>query len=74
MILVVTNHPFEGQGRHRWYQSHYGYNISCTILFFKTVVRIRVDAYIRTILVLTGGKLIGLYFLYFFYNDAPTSR
>jgi hypothetical protein len=44
------------------------------VLFFKTAVRIRVDAYIRTIVVLTGGKLIGIYFLYFFCNDAPTPR
>jgi hypothetical protein len=54
---------------------HYGYNISCTVPFLKTVVRIRLDASIRTIVVLTGGKLIGIYFLQlFFYNDAPKKR
>jgi hypothetical protein len=35
MILVWTNSPFEGWRRHRWYQSHYGYNTSRMILFFK---------------------------------------
>jgi hypothetical protein len=51
-------------GRHSWYQSHYGYNTSHTVLFSKTAVRIRLDAHIRTIIVLTGGKLTGIYFLY----------
>jgi hypothetical protein len=36
---------------------HYGCNISCTVLFFKTAMRIHLDAHIRTIVVLTGGKL-----------------
>jgi hypothetical protein len=30
-------------------------------------VRIRLDAHIRTIVVLTGGKLIGAYFLHLLY-------
>jgi hypothetical protein len=30
-------------------------------------VRIRFDAYIRTIVVLIGGKLIGIYLLYLLY-------
>jgi hypothetical protein len=64
MILVWTNRPFEGPGHHSWYQSHYWYNTSCTVLFSKTAVRIRVDAHIRTIVVLTGVKLTGIYFLY----------
>jgi hypothetical protein len=63
-ILVRTNHPCLRVGCHSWYQSHYGYNISHTILFLKTTVRIRLDAHIRSIVVLTGGKLIGIYFLH----------
>jgi hypothetical protein len=43
------------------------------VLFSKTAVRIRLDAHIRTIVVLAGGKLTGIYFLYLlsvftFYN------
>jgi hypothetical protein len=34
------------------------------ILFLKTAVRIRLDSHKRTRVVLTGGKLIGIYFLY----------
>jgi hypothetical protein len=37
---------------------HYGCNISRTNLFLKTAVRIHIDAHIRTIVVLIGGKLI----------------
>jgi hypothetical protein len=36
MILVRTDHPYLRVGRHSWYQSHYGYNTSCTVLFLKT--------------------------------------
>jgi hypothetical protein len=36
---------------------HYEYNTSCMIIFSKTAVRIRLDVDIRTIIVLTGGKL-----------------
>jgi hypothetical protein len=36
MILVRTNHPCLGVGCHSWYQSHYKYNISHTVLFSKT--------------------------------------
>jgi hypothetical protein len=64
MILVWTNRHFYGRGCHRWYQRHYEYNTLHTVLFSKTVVRIRVDAHIRTIVVLTSGKLTGIYFLY----------
>jgi hypothetical protein len=64
MILIWTNRPFEGRECHSWYQSHYGYNTSCMVLFSKTLVRIRLDAHIRTIVVLTGGKLTGIYLLY----------
>jgi hypothetical protein len=34
------------------------------VLFSKTVVRIHVNAHIKTIVVLTGGKITGIYFLY----------
>jgi hypothetical protein len=63
MILVRTDHLCLRVGRHSGYQSHYGYNTSCTVLFSKTTVRIRLDAHIRTIVVLTGGKLTGIYFM-----------
>jgi hypothetical protein len=33
------------------------------ILFLETTMRIHLDAHIRTIVVLTGGKLIEIYFL-----------
>jgi hypothetical protein len=62
MILVRTDHPCLRVGRHRWYQSHYGYNTSCMILFSKTAVGMLLDAHIRTIVVLTGGKLTRIYF------------
>jgi hypothetical protein len=54
---------------------HYRYNTSRTTLFLKTAVRIRLDAHIMTIVVLIGGKLMGIYFLHLlFYNDIPTLR
>jgi hypothetical protein len=34
------------------------------VLFLKTPVRIRLDAHIRTIVVLTSGKLTGIYLMY----------
>jgi hypothetical protein len=40
------------------------YNTSCTVLFLKTTVRICLDAHIRTIVVLTCGKVTGIYFQY----------
>jgi hypothetical protein len=40
------------------------YNTSRMILFSKTVVKIHLDAHIRTIVVLTDGKLIETYFLH----------
>jgi hypothetical protein len=67
MIPVMTDHPYLRVGRHSWYQSYYGYNTSHTVLFLKTVVRIRFNARIRTIVVLTGGKLTGIYLLYLLY-------
>jgi hypothetical protein len=64
MVLVSTDHRCLRVGCHSWYQSHYGYNTLRMILFLKTAVRIHLDAHIRTIVVLTGGKLTGIYFLY----------
>jgi cytochrome c biogenesis protein ResB len=64
MILVKINHPCLRVRCHSWYQSHYGYNTSRTVLFLKTAVRMHVDAHIRTIVVLIGGKLTAIYFLY----------
>jgi hypothetical protein len=61
---VRTNYPYLRVECHRWYQRHCGYNTSRTVLFSKTMVRIVLDAHIRTILVLTGGKLTGIYFSY----------
>jgi hypothetical protein len=37
------------------------------ILFLKITERIRLDADIRTIVVLTGDKLTAIYFMYLFY-------
>jgi hypothetical protein len=46
----------------------YKYNMMLT-------VRIHFNAHIRTIVVLTGGKLTWIYFLEFiFYNDTPMIR
>jgi hypothetical protein len=64
MILVRTDHPCLGVGCHSWYQSHYGYNTPRMVLFLKTAVRIRLDAHIRTIVVLADVKLTGIYFMY----------
>jgi hypothetical protein len=67
MILVMTGHPYLGVGCHSWYQSYYGYNTSHTVLFLKTAVRIRLDAHIRNIVVLTGGKLTWIYLMHLIY-------
>jgi hypothetical protein len=79
MILVISDHPYLRVGRHRWYQSYYEYYTSRMILFLKTTVRIRLDAHIRTVVVLISGKLIGIYFLpllsvFTFCNDTPMPR
>jgi hypothetical protein len=42
---------------------YYGYNTLYMVLFSKTAVRIRLDAHIRIIVVLIGGKLTEIYFL-----------
>jgi hypothetical protein len=64
MILVRTDYPCLRVGYHRWYQINYRYNTLCVVLFLKTTVMIRLDTHIRTIVVLTGGKLTGIYFLH----------
>jgi hypothetical protein len=72
-ILVRTDHPCLGVACHSWYQSHTSLIRHWRPYFQKPTGRIRFNARIRTIVVLTGGKLIGIYFLQFtFCNDAPT--
>jgi hypothetical protein len=46
---------------------HYGCNTSRMDIFLKTTARKHLEAHIRTIVVLTGGKLTGIYFLHFLY-------
>jgi hypothetical protein len=41
---------------------HYGHNTLHTAIFSKTYGEKTLDAHIRTIVVLTGGKLTGFYF------------
>jgi hypothetical protein len=72
MILVRTNHILLKGGTSQLVSEHYGYNTSCTILFVKTYGEDTLDTHIRTIVVLTGGKLIGIYFLQLL--DAPMKR
>jgi hypothetical protein len=61
-ILVRTNHPCLRVGCHSWYQSLASIIPRWQPYFQKPTVRIRLDAHIRIIVVLTGGKLIGIYF------------
>jgi hypothetical protein len=68
MILVRNNHPYVRVGCYNWYQS-----ITCVIYrvrsyFQKPTMRIHLDAHIKTIVVLIGGKLTGIYFLYLLYT------
>jgi hypothetical protein len=42
----------------------YEYNTTLTAIFLKTFGEDMLNAHIKTIVVLTGGKLIGIYFLY----------
>jgi hypothetical protein len=63
-ILVRTDHPCLGVGCHSWYQSHMNIIRHGRPYFWKPMVRIRFNACIRIIVVLTGGKLTGIYFLY----------
>jgi hypothetical protein len=55
----------------------YGYNTSRMVFFLKTAVRIRLDAHIKTIVVLTSGKVKGIYFphlLYAIYFSVTTDQ
>jgi hypothetical protein len=67
MILVTTNHPYLRVRCHSLYQSNYGCNTTRATIFVKTMVKKRLDAIIRTIVVLTGGKLTSFYFPHLFY-------
>jgi hypothetical protein len=62
--LVRTDHSCIGVGCHSWYQSQMSIIRHWWPYFRKPTVRICFNAHIRTILVLTGGKLTGIYFLY----------
>jgi hypothetical protein len=68
MILVRIDHHCLRVGCHRWYQSITGVIHRIRLYFQKPAVRIRLDVHIRTIVVLTGGKLTGIYFLHFLYT------
>jgi hypothetical protein len=63
-ILVRTDHPCLGVGCHSWYQSHMTIIRHWQSYFWKPMVRICFNAHISTIVVLTVGKLTGIYFLY----------
>jgi hypothetical protein len=63
-ILVRTNHPCLRVGRHCWYQSLMSIIPHQWSYFRKPMVRIHIDEHIRTIVVLTGGKLTWIYFLH----------
>jgi hypothetical protein len=58
MIMIMTNHPYLMVGRHSWYQSITGVIHHVWSYFQKPIERIHLNAHIRTIVVLTGGKLI----------------
>jgi hypothetical protein len=64
MVLLRTNHHCLRVRRHNWYQSIIGVILHVRLYFQKSTVRIRLDAHIRTIVLLTGGKLTGFYFLH----------
>jgi hypothetical protein len=53
---------------------HNGYNTPHMVIFLKTEVRICLDAHIRTIIVLTDGKLTGIYFLHLLSATVTTHR
>jgi hypothetical protein len=74
-ILVKTNHPCLRVRRHGWYQSRMSIIWHWRSYFWKSTVSICFNAHIRTIIVLTGDKLTGIYFLQFtFCNDTPMPR
>jgi hypothetical protein len=61
-ILVSANHPYLRVGCYSCYQSLTSIIPHWRPYFWKPTVRIRLDAHIRTIVVLTGGKITGIYF------------
>jgi hypothetical protein len=58
-----TNHPCLRMGRHNWYQSITGVLHRIRQYFQNPMVRICLDARIRTMVLLTCGKLTWIYFL-----------
>jgi hypothetical protein len=60
-----TNRPYLRAGCHSWYQSITSVIHHVRLYFRKPTTRKHFDAHIRTILVLTGDKLTGIYFLQF---------
>jgi hypothetical protein len=67
MILLRTNHHYLRVECHSWYQRITGIIHHVRYYFRKHMARKQLDAHIRTIVVLTGVKLIGIYFLYLLY-------
>jgi hypothetical protein len=63
MILVMTNHPCLKVGCYSWYQNITGVIHHVWSYFEKPIVMISLDARIRIIVVLTGGKLTRIYIL-----------
>jgi hypothetical protein len=63
-ILVKTNHPYLRVGRHSWYQSRTSIIRHRRPYFQKTYGEDSFNVCIRTIVVLTSGKVIGIYFMY----------
>jgi hypothetical protein len=61
-ILVRTNHPYLRVRWHIWYQSLTSIIPRWRPYSWKPTVTVRLDAHIGTIVVLTGGKLTGIYF------------
>jgi hypothetical protein len=64
MILVTTNRPYLRAGCQTWYQSITGIIPHVRPYFQKPTVRKHLGAHIRTIVVLTCGKLTGFYFMH----------
>jgi hypothetical protein len=58
MILFRTDHPCLRVEHHRWYYSITSIIHRLQSYLWKPTLKKRLDAYIRTIVVLTGGKLI----------------
>jgi hypothetical protein len=67
MISINTNHPCLRVGHHSWYQSITSVINDVRSHFHKPTLRIRLYAHVRTIVVLTGGKLTRIYFQHLLY-------